>query len=358
MAKPKYLRLLVVLLLALSLSLFAIGCPATDEGTDDGESTQQEEDDSGSSSTGAPDLEVAAQLLDPPQVPDPLDRNEPALVTVDLETVEVTREVAAGTSAGIWTFNGTVPGPMVRARVGDTIEIRVKNADDSAFAHNIDLHAVNGPGGGAVHTNVAPGGEKAFSFKALNPGLYVYHCATPIIPEHVSRGMYGMILVEPKGGLPEVDKEFYVVQGDLYLDPPEEGSEFRKFSTDRMLAEDADYVFFNGSTTSLIGENAMKADVGDTVRIYFGVGGPNMVSSFHVIGEIFDKIYPEAGSETATNVQSTLVPAGGATMVEFTLDVPGTYLLVDHSLGRIMKGALGHLVVEGDEDSDIFTAVE
>ncbi|MBI2872992.1 MAG: nitrite reductase, copper-containing [Chloroflexi bacterium] len=301
---------------------------------------------------------IDAPLVAPPGVPPPITRSTPATVVVHLETVEARGRLADGVEYDFWTFNGTVPGPMVRVRQGDTVELTLKNSAASTHPHNIDLHAVTGPGGGAVLTNIGPGQEATFRFKALNPGLYVYHCAMAPVPDHVANGMYGLILVEPEGGLSRVDKEFYVVQGDFYTTGKFGETGVQPYSREKRLAEQPDYVVFNGAVGSLMGNRALRASVGDTVRIYFGVGGPSKVSSFHVIGEIFDKVYPEAASEPLRNVQTTLVPPGGATIVEFKLEVPGTYLLVDHAISRLEKGAVGAIVVDGPEAPDIFQRVQ
>jgi nitrite reductase (NO-forming) len=259
-----------------------------------------------------------------------------------------------------WTFNGTVPGPMIRVRQGDTVELTLKNAADSTLTHSIDLHAVTGPGGGATVTQVPPGGSGSFRFQALNPGVYVYHCATPMVAQHIANGMYGLIVVEPEGGLPKVDHEFYVMQGDVYTTGARGQQGTMAFAMEKMLAERPDYVVFNGAVGAVTGANQLTAKVGETVRIFFGVGGPNLTSSFHVIGEIFDKVYPEGaiGSSAATNVQTTHVSTGGATVVEFTLQVPGDYTLVDHSLGRLEKGGAGILHVEGTENPAVFQPLQ
>ncbi len=300
---------------------------------------------------------IDAQLLPPPHVSPPITRKNVATVVVRLESYEKRGQLADGVEYEFWTFGDSVPGPLIRVREGDTVEIHLKNSSSSKFPHSIDLHAVTGPGGGAKATQTAPGQETAFVWKALNPGLYVYHCATPMISHHIANGMYGMILVEPKKGLPRVDREFYVMQGEFYTAGKLGEKGFQPFSFDKMFKEQPEYVVFNGSTQSLRGKNALKAKVGDKVRIFFGVGGPNITSSFHVIGEIFDSVYPEAASETFHNVQTTMVPAGGATMVEFQLNVPGTYLMVDHSLTRIEKGAIGELTVEGMDVPEIFRSL-
>lgn len=288
-------------------------------------------------------------------VPPAITRTSPTTVKVELQTQEVVAEVAPGETYAYWTFNGTVPGPMIRIRVGDTVDLKVANATGSTFPHSIDLHAVTGPGGGATATQTNAGKETEVVFKALNPGLYVYHCASAPIPMHIANGMYGLILVEPEGGLPKVDREFYFVQGELYTDAAIGTAGHHSFNQTKMDAEEPDYVLLNGKVAAFAGDNAVTAKVGETVRIYFGVGG-FLPSSFHVIGEIFDRVYPEAGMTVNTNVQTTFVPAGGATMVEFRFDVPGTYTLVDHSLARALdKGAVAQIKVTGPEDPSIYS---
>jgi len=302
---------------------------------------------------------AGAKPLPAPQLAPPVDRSQPATVRVELETKEVTAQLADGVTYTFWTFNGTVPGPMLRVRQGDSVDLVLRNAPDSAVTHSIDLHAVTGPGGGAKVMQVPAGGAGEFTFTALQPGVYVYHCATPMVAQHLANGMYGLIVVEPEGGLPKVDHEYYVMQGDVYTTGARGQPGNLDLSVAKLLDERADYVLFNGGVGSLTGDRALQANVGETVRIFFGDGGPNLTSSFHVIGEIFDRVYPE-GSFTAapeTNVQTTHVSAGGATVVEFRVDYPGDYVLVDHSLGRLEKGAAGILHVEGPADPRIFNPV-
>jgi nitrite reductase (NO-forming) len=278
-------------------------------------------------------------------------------VNVELTVKEVIAEMAPGITFNYWTFNGTVPGPFIRVREGDMVNLTLTNDPTSLHMHNIDLHAVNGPGGGAAATNVMPGESKTFRFKAMNPGIYVYHCAHPNVPSHMTHGLYGLILVEPYEGLPPVDKEFYVMQGEFYSVGSLGQKGLQLFDAQAMLDGKPQYVVFNGKTGALV-EN-MNADVGDRVRMYVGNGGVNLVSSFHVIGEIFDRVYREGdlSSPPAKNVQTTLVPAGGATMVEFTVNYPGKYPLVDHALARMDRGAWGVLTVTGKADAGIFDGV-
>ena len=291
-----------------------------------------------------------------PEVPPAIDRDHPARVRVKMETVEKTMKMDDGVEYHYWTFNGDVPGRMIRVREGDTVEVEFSNNPSSTVPHNVDFHAATGPGGGAEASFTAPGRTSTFSFKALQPGLYIYHCAVAPVGMHIANGMYGLILVEPKEGLPKVDKEFYIVQGDFYTKGKKGAQGLQPFDMDKAIAEQPEYVVFNGHVGAIAGDNALKAKAGETVRMYVGNGGPNLVSSFHVIGEIFDKVYVEGGKLINENVQSTIVPAGGSAMVEFKVDVPGSYTLVDHSLFRAFnKGALGQLKVEGAENPEIMT---
>jgi nitrite reductase (NO-forming) len=302
--------------------------------------------------------EVEAILTSPPLVPPPVDRTGVARVIVNLETTEVKGPLADGVQYKFWTFGGTVPGPFVRVRVGDVVQIRLKNSSKSVHPHSIDLHAVTGPGGGAAVTQLGPGQKGAFEFKALNPGLYVYHCATPSVPEHIANGMYGLILVEPEAGLPRMDREYYVMQGEFYTRGKTRAAGLQPIDLGKLSAERPEYVVFNGRMGALLGDGSVKARVGETVRFFVGNGGPNLISSFHVIGEIFDSVYTEGamgGGAPAKNVQTTLIPAGGASIVELKLQVPGRFLLVDHSIVRAMeKGALGILEVDGPDQPDMF----
>ncbi|MGV7216695.1 copper-containing nitrite reductase [Bradyrhizobium sp. UFLA05-112] len=293
---------------------------------------------------------------EPADVPPPIGKRDPQTVRVDLLSVELEGRLAEGTTFGYWTFNGKVPGPMIRVRVGDTIDIHLKNSSDSSMIHSVDFHAATGPGGGAAALQVDPGQEKAMTWKALVPGLYVYHCATPMVAEHIANGMYGMILVEPEGGLPPVDHEFYVMQGEIYSDMPFGQRGSAEFSVEKLLNERPEYFVFNGSVGALSKLHPLHAKVGETVRIFFGVGGPNYTSSFHVIGEILDKVYTFGGLQSPPHegIQTVTVAPGGAVVVDFKLEVPGNYTLVDHALSRLERGLSGILSVEGPPNPEIF----
>lgn len=290
-------------------------------------------------------LDIARRADD---LPPPLGRRAPQTIKVDLETVEVTGRLADGAAYHYWTFGTKVPGPFIRARVGDTVEVTLTNRADSSEKHSVDFHAATAPGGGHFATEAAPGESTSFSFEALKPGLYIYHCAVPEAAEHIANGMYGLILVEPEEPLSPVDREFYVTQGEIYTKDPFGSEGLQAFDGSKMHAEAPDYYVFNGAVGALLGDSALKARVGETVRIYFGVGGPGKTSSFHVIGEIFDRAYQLASlsSPPLLDVQTVTVPPGGATVVDLTLEEPGEYALVDHALPRVAKGLIGTLIVE------------
>lgn len=294
---------------------------------------------------------------DPNDVPPPVGRTEPALVKVALETKEVVAEMAPGVFVNYWTFDGKIPGPFIRVREGDTVELTLHNNETSLHHHNIDLHAVTGPGGGAVSTMVAPGETATVTFKALHPGVYVYHCATPNVANHMTHGMYGLILVEPEEGLAEVDHEYYVMQGEYYSVGGMGRKGLQLFDAQAMLDGNPTYIFFNGKTGGLA--DRMQTKTGETVRMYVGNGGVNLTSSFHVIGEVFDKVFREGSLTSApgTDIQTTLVPAGGAVAVEFDTQVPGNYILVDHALARMEKGVWGVLRVTGEENKEIYDGI-
>ncbi|MBI5456626.1 nitrite reductase, copper-containing [Candidatus Kaiserbacteria bacterium] len=301
---------------------------------------------------------VADIARDARDVPAATGRTESAVVNIDLTTKEVLAEIAPGVIVNYWTFDGTVPGPMLRVREGDTVHVTLHNDHTSLHMHSIDLHAVTGPGGGATVTDVMPGESKMVTFKALNPGLYIYHCAHPNVANHMAHGMYGLILIEPEEELPPVDRELYVVQGEFYTAGSRGTKGLQVVDAGKMLDGNPEYIVFNGKTGAISKENVVVQQ-GEKVRMYVGNGGVNLVSNFHLIGEIFDTVYPEAaiGSEPHKNVQSTIVPAGGATIVEFSADVPGTYVLVDHALARLDKGAWGTLQIVGESRPDIFEGI-
>ena len=295
-------------------------------------------------------------VRDPTDLPPAIAADAPRVHNVTINTIELDGVLADGTTYRYWTFDGKVPGPFLRVRVGDEVNLTLTNDADSAVIHSIDLHAVTGPGGGAAYLQVPPGEARTVTFKAIVPGLFVYHCATPMVAHHIANGMYGMILVEPAQALPAVDREFYVMQGEVYTQARmgTRGEQF--FSVEKLLDEAPEYFVFNGAAGALTADHPLRAKVGDTVRIYFGVGGPNFTSSFHVIGEMFDRAWEWGGvvSPPELSLQTVSVPPGGALIVDFRVEVPGRYILVDHALSRLERGLAGFLYVEGEENPEIY----
>lgn len=352
---------------AIALVLVAVvlaGCTVPESAGDSGEDGDlgaNGADGAADASTPGPAKAVDADEIGRSafEVPSPIERDEPAHVTFDITSEEVVAEVTSGVTYTYWTFDGQVPGPFLRVRVGDTVTINHHNDASSTTVHNVDFHAVTGPGGGAGDLNAAPGETASITFKALHPGLFVYHCAAGNVLDHIAMGMHGLILVEPEGGLPDVDREYYVMQSDLYskFAPGLEGH--HTYDLDAAVAEDPTWVVFNGRPGSLTGDGRrLTAEVNDTVRLFIGDAGPNLVSSFHVIGEHFDRVYDEADlvSPPSRSVQTTLIPAGGATVVDMDVEVPGDYKLVDHSISRVAQGALGILRVTGEGDPGVYSS--
>lgn len=293
-----------------------------------------------------------------PDVPPPVTRSTHDTVRVALDASVHDIALAQGVLYHAWTFNDHVPGPFIRARVGDILEVKVTNSDPTGMAHNVDFHAVTGPGGGADVTNVVPGKQRIGEFKLLHAGLFVYHCAAKPMTAHIANGMYGLILVQPENDLPQVAHEYYVMQSEFYTTTPGKDSTYADYAPSNGLREDPQYVLFNGEYDALMGPRALRAEAGETVRIYFGNIGPNKISSLHLVGSVFDAVYREGDlvSPPARSVSVTLVPAGGTVVVDLTAEVPGTYTLLDHSMFRTEKGAMGQLVVSGRPRPDIYAS--
>ena len=303
---------------------------------------------------------VTAARLPQPTVAPPVGQRAPQTVKVALEAREIDGLLAEGIGYTYWTFGGTVPGPMIRVRQGDTVELSLTNAEGNTAAHSIDLQAVNGPGGGSDVTLVAPGQAKTFRFQALTAGVFIYQSGSAPLPQQVSSGMYGLIVVEPPQGLPRVDREFYVMQGELYLDGKRDDRGQRTYATEKALAGEPDYVVFNGSVDALTGANALRARTGETVRIFFGVAGPNHGSRLHIAGEVFDRVAFEGAAlddptRWTANVPGASIPVNGTAIVELRAEVPGRYTLTDSGLSHAQKGAIGHLIIDGAENPGVFS---
>ena len=291
-------------------------------------------------------------VRDPADLPEPIGQRAPKIVKVELETIEAKGRLSDRAIYKYWTFNGKIPGPLLRVRVGDTVKTTLKNNPGSVVAHSVDFHAATGPSDGAHATQTDPGDSKTATFKALKPGVYVHHCATPSVAHHITNGIYGMIVVEPEGGPPQVDRELYVLQGELYTVEPLGSQGLMEMDYDKPVSERPESFLFNSSVGALTKSHPLYARVGETVRIYFGDGGPNYTSSFHVISEIFDNVYcfDSVTSPRLSNVQTMTVPPDGSTVVDFKIDRPGTFVLADHALSRAERGLAGYLVVDGPAD--------
>lgn len=338
--------------LALSALVLSFSCNTGNNGSNELDVAAQTKEN-----TAKVSGEYTADLTTAPNVPKVIDRTDPKKVIVNLTTIEKPLPIAPDVEyASAWTFNGTIPGPMIRVREGDLVEVHLSNDPSSKMAHNVDFHACTGPGGGAEASLTSPGKTSVFSFRALKPGLFIYHCAAPPVGNHIANGMYGMILVQPKTPLPPVNHEWYLLQSEFYTTGKNGDTGSVSFDLDKALAEDPDYVVFNGSTRALVNKNALQAKVGDKIRLYVGNAGPNLISSFHVIGEIMDNVHQEGGTLINHEVQTTLIPAGGSAIIEFTVEEPGTYSIVDHSIFRAFnKGALAQIKVTGDGNKDIYS---
>ncbi|EXL68008.1 hypothetical protein FOPG_15914 [Fusarium oxysporum f. sp. conglutinans race 2 54008] len=302
-----------------------------------------------------------AVLTSAPNVPPPITRKHPVLLQVALATETKLAQLTSQYKYEQWTFNGTVPGPFIRARVGDVVELTLTNKDPAGNPHNIDCHAFTGPGGGAAVTTVEENESKTARFKLLYPGLYFYHCAAAPVPVHIANGMYGLMYVQPEEDLPPVDKEYYVMQSEFYHEPPEIDDDGRRsdtveFSYPNGLREEPNIIAFNGSESALTRDKPLKANVGDSVRIFFGNAGPNLTSAFHVIGSHFKKVYRDGDviSPPGRAIQTITVPPGSASIVDLKMLVPGTYSLIDHAMFRLDKGAVGFLNVSGKPEPNVY----
>lgn len=309
------------------------------------------------SPSGVPKMDRVA--ADPTDIPPPINRTKQKTHDITLESKDVIAEIEPGVEFKYMTYGGQVPGPMIRVRQGDTVNLTFKNNAQNTLLHNVDFHAVYGTGGGSKATLCPPGQSRQLTFKLMYPGAFIYHCAVPKLDEHISSGMFGMILVEPHEGLPEVDHEFYLGQHEVYTKKEAGEKGFHEFNTEAMKAEDPTYVLLNGEKKALTADRygTMKTKVGDTARIFIVTGGPNLTSSFHAIGNVWTKAWREGAiaSEPEKYVQTCHVAPGSCGIFEMDFPVPEESFLVDHALSRYAhKGMLGVIEVEGEEQPHIF----
>ena len=347
------------------LQAMGVGGAATVAGCAGSAPVEEDPTQTETNSPGPAQTDVQSVAADPTDVPDPIDRDEPKTHQVTLEVEELTAEVEPDVTYKFLTFDGQVPGPMIRVRQGDTVELTVDNLPDNMMPHNVDLHAVYGTGGGAVATTAAPGEQNKMKFQAKYPGSFIYHCAVPRLDYHISAGMFGMIVVEPKGGLPEVDREFYLGQHELYTDKETGKKGHHKHNMDAMVDENPDYVLFNGGkyAWAAANEGPMTAEVGETVRVFMVCGGPNVSSNFHPIGNVWSRAYRDGGlpedgdfeGYAERNIQTMKVPPGSCMIGEMEMEVPERIKLVDHALSRVRhKGLLAEIDVEGETNEAVY----
>ncbi len=309
---------------------------------------------------GTQEVQAADIVRDPSDLPSPIGDRGPAVIHVTLTSKELVGvlDPASGTTYRYWTFDGKVPGPFIRVRQGDTVEVTLVNPKDSTMVHSVDLHAVIGPGGGAALLQVPPGQSKTFTFEATTPGLFAYHCGSPMIAQHIANGMYGLILVEPAGGLFHVDHEYYVMQSEFYTTVPKGKSGLQQFSVENLMAENAQYYLFNGAVDSLTKEYPLHANEGETVRIFFGNAGPNATASMHMVGEIFTRYYQfgSLSSPPLEGIQTASIPPGDAGIFEVKARAPGQFSFMDHAISRMEKGDVAFLEVKGPENTTLVHA--
>jgi nitrite reductase (NO-forming) len=297
---------------------------------------------------------------DPSDMPSQIQRNSSKTVNITLVAEEVRAPLTGSSDYYYWTFNRSVPGPTLRVREGDTVRLTLKNRAQNTHNHSIDLHSVTGPGGGAgVLGDVPPGEQRTIEFEASKQGFYAYHCATENVPTHIANGMYGGIIVEPESGMNEVDREYTVTQGELYTREPAGADGLQKFDPAKLMNEEPTYYTMNGVPRGLTGENMLEAEVNDSIRIFYVNAGNSRVASFHMIGEVIDRVYRGSLEEPSeTDIGISTVGAAQGSVFEFHLDNPGNYTLVDHSLARMEKGAWGLLEVSGSENGVPLERVE
>ncbi len=300
----------------------------------------------------APSGTIAADPNAPAYVP--LDATAPALLPgkthdIDLVITEEEKTIAPGFVQKVWTFDGTVPGPVIRVKVGDTIRIHLKNPAENQLPHSIDFHASQVAWNDEM-TSIKPGEEKLYEWTADYAGVWMYHCGTDPALHHIANGMYGMVIVEPAEGLPKVSKEFAIVQSEWYLGPQGKEADLEK----AMAAAPApDLVLFNG-VANQYKDHPLEVATGERVRIFVLNAGPSIDSSFHIVGTIFDTVTKEGVALSRGNAGNwgaqamDLAPAQGG-IVEFSTAEDGLYPIVTHAFNFVGRGALG-LVQAGDGD--------
>jgi len=315
------LKLKKRLLVLAAFALIAAGCGNTD--TDKAITTE---------------TTPVIQKINQPPVEPIVERKENA-VSIEMTAQITDIEISRGVFYNAWTFNGTVPGPVLRVNEGDTLNFTLKNLDPS-IPHSMDFHAVH-TAPSKKFIDVMPNKQGTFTYPANTPGVFMYHCGTKPVLSHIANGMYGIIIVEPANGYPtdhDIDREYTLVQSEWYKE-----NDFESF-----LNNEPSYVVFNGDDFTLT-EKPFLAKVGDKVRFYVNNAGPNEVSSLHIVGTVMDRVYLDGNPKNVLyGLQTLMLPASGGAVVEVTVTEEGYYPIVTHQFNHASKGAVAILRVTKD----------
>ncbi len=315
--------------------------------------------DLGSMVLGSPPAILADKVLEGPilvgavPVPEAPKLSESRMLSVRLDIVHKLQEISDGTKMMLWTFGGHSPGPSVRVKQGDKIKFSMANRSLESvklfppMPHSMDFHAAM-VSPQDKYRSIGPGQTLSFEFIANYPGVYMYHCGTPMILEHLALGMYGAVIVEPKNGYPtRVDREYVIVQSEFY--PTKKARKgVAELDRDAMMKKQASVVAFNGRANRHINE-PLKAKPGERVRLFVLNAGPNGTSSFHVVGTIFDRVWLDGvSSNELRGMQTVLLGASSSAVVEFIIPEKGKYVMVDHEFADATAGALGLIDASGE----------
>ena len=321
---------------------------------------------------------VTQTLVTPPQVPEhqQIAKGKPKIVQVRMVIEEKEEEIAPGVSTHLMTFNGHVPGPLIVVHQNDYVELTLVNPKSNTLPHNIDFHAATGAMGGGELTHVSPGQEVTFRFKATKAGTFVYHCAPGgiMVPWHVVQGMNGAIMVLPRDGLKDksgkpikYDLAYYIGEQDFYI-PQDDSGKYKKYplpiaslndTLEKMRTLIPTHIFFNGKQGALLGKNALKAKVGDTMLLIHSQA--NRHTFPHLIGGHADYVWADGnfGDKPLTNLESWGIPAGATGAMVYTFKQPGTYAYLNHNLiEAFLLGAVAHIQVDGKWNNDLMTQVK
>lgn len=320
---------------------------------------------------------VVQELVAPPLLPehDQLAKGDPKIVEVSLTIQEKKMEIAPGDSIWAMTFNGSIPAPIIVVREGDFVELTLKNPATNTQMHNIDFHAATGQMGGGDISEVQPGQQATFRFRATRAGVFVYHCAPGgmMVPMHVVSGMNGVIMVLPRDGLKDengnlvtYDKAYYVVEQDFYLPKNADGT-YKNIATPQESMQEMEaaiktliptHIVFNGHRTSLVGRRALEAKVGD--KVLFITSQANRDTRIHLIGGHADLYWPggKFNNRPITDLETWAIPGGSAAAALYQFREPGTYVYLNHNLIEAFAfGAVAQIKVEGEWDNSLMKEI-